>query len=68
MYDIYGMVNSKVKGGEEKMETQVKAFKEICPYCKKEIVSLYERQVKSQMASHVASCPGNPSIENDKLK
>lgn len=38
-------------------EIQQNVFREICPYCKKEITSLHKGQLDYNFKAHLISCP-----------
>lgn len=52
-----GDAQTSKKGGRKKMETiSRKIFREICPHCAKEIVSLNEKQLEYNFKAHLISC------------
>jgi hypothetical protein len=55
------MIN-KEKGGKKKMDMINKeVYRDFCPFCSKEIISLNEKQLKYNLEAHKLSCGENPS-------
>lgn len=57
-----GEGNKELKGGEEQMEVETQeVYKEICPYCNREMSSLYKEQLEYNFKLHKDSCKKRPS-------
>jgi hypothetical protein len=63
------MKKQKIERRIKPMKHTSTVFKEICPYCQKEIISLYETQVKANMDFHKVVCKLNPqNLNKEELK
>ena len=67
-------INNRLKGGERKMdiakveEFDKKVYRDFCPFCNKEFISLSKDQIESWILSHKSFCKKNPlnKVENVK--
>ncbi|MFA5652330.1 MAG: hypothetical protein WC933_03115 [Candidatus Paceibacterota bacterium] len=61
--------NNQEKGGAEMEKIQTTIFKEICPFCGREMTSIYEEQLKYNFKLHKDSCKKKfSSSENNNAK
>lgn len=61
-------MKNNIKGGEKEMEVKRMVFLEICPFCKKEIVSLSQSQASYNIKAHEIVCKMNPSNKDNVNK
>ena len=48
--------------------TKIDGYKKICPYCKTEIISMYEKQLDFNFRIHTETCDENPVIKMRNIK